>query len=80
MSKLLSVKELRLNFPKVRRGLAKGERYTLLYRSTPVGVLAPMPDVQDAKDVYAFFANPPKRFLFRAKKSAVRLVREERVR
>lgn len=74
--KLLSVKELRLNFPKVRRGLARGERYTLLYRSKPVGEITPHHNERSAYELFAFFARPP--FKIRSKKSAVELVREVR--
>ena len=76
MTKLLSVKELRLNFPKVRRGLARGERYTLLYRSQPVGDIVPRRAARSADELFTFFSDPP--FKIRSKKSAAALVREVR--
>jgi antitoxin (DNA-binding transcriptional repressor) of toxin-antitoxin stability system len=38
----ISTKELRQNLPQVRRGLARGQRYTVIYRSKPIARLEPM--------------------------------------
>lgn len=40
--KTISVKELRMNFPKVRKELKKGVSYTIIYRSEPIGMLTPL--------------------------------------
>lgn len=38
----LSIKELRMNFPKVRKKLNKGVQFTLIYRSMPIAILSPL--------------------------------------
>ncbi len=42
MVKTISVKELRTNFPAVRKGLAKGISYLVIYQSMPIGQLKPV--------------------------------------
>ncbi|MBI5356570.1 hypothetical protein HZB78_03070 [Candidatus Collierbacteria bacterium] len=75
----ISTKELRLNMPKIRRGLSGGRKYLLIHRSKPIAEIAPpnngFPSSAEALD---FFANPPKEMLFKSDKSAVELVREDR--
>ena len=75
----ISTKELRLNMPKIRRGLAGGRKYLLIHRSKPIAEIVPpgksFPSPAEALD---FFANPPKEILFKSDKSAVELVREDR--
>lgn len=41
MTKTISVKELRMNFPKIRKELAKGVHFTIIYRSKPIAQLLP---------------------------------------
>jgi antitoxin (DNA-binding transcriptional repressor) of toxin-antitoxin stability system len=41
MNKSLSVKELRMNFPKIRKELGKGVGFTVIYRSKPIAQLTP---------------------------------------
>lgn len=75
----ISTKELRLNLPKIRRGLARGKKYLLIHRSKPVAeVVPPGGTFPSAAEALEFFANPPKELLFKSKKSAVELVREDR--
>ena len=38
----ISTKELREQLPKVRTGLAKGNQYTIIYRSKPIARLEPI--------------------------------------
>ncbi len=38
----ISTKELREQLPKIRAGLAKGNQYTIIYRSRPIGRLEPI--------------------------------------
>ena len=46
MTKTISVKELRMNFPKVRKDLEKGVEYTIIHRSKPIAMLTPIdPDI-----------------------------------
>ena len=42
MTKTISVKELRMNFPKVLKDLEQGIKFTLIYRSKPVAYLSPI--------------------------------------
>lgn len=41
MTKPISVKELRMNFPKIRKELKKGTQFTIIYRSVPIAQLTP---------------------------------------
>lgn len=41
MTKTISVKELRMNFPKIRKELEKGTKFTIIYRSMPIATLSP---------------------------------------
>ena len=70
----ISVKELRTNFPKIRKGLENGKSYTLIYRSKPVAEIKPI------SASYKVFQNllTAKSLHFRSKKSAVELIRAER--
>ena len=43
MPKLISTKELRTQFPKIRKEMEKGESFILLHRSQAIGQLTPMP-------------------------------------
>lgn len=42
ISEPLSVKELRMHFPKIRKKLNKGVQFTLIYRSRPIAILSPL--------------------------------------
>ena len=42
MKTTISVKELRMNFPAIRKKLGKGEGFTIIYRSKPIAQLTPM--------------------------------------
>ena len=79
MEQTISVKELRLDLPKIIKRLERGERFTLIYHSKPVGELVPRRELKVLpKGALDFWANPPKKFMFSSKKSAVELVREDR--
>lgn len=71
----ISVKELRTNFPKIIKALAKGIDYTLIYRSKPIAHIQP---IDDMPRKYRNLLNPPKNLIFRSKISAVELIRRER--
>lgn len=38
----ISTKELREELPRIRAGLARGNRYTIIFRSRPIGRLEPL--------------------------------------
>lgn len=79
MTKTISVKELRQHLPKIRRSIARGDRFVIIYRSKPFAELSPMEDKQTStKEMLEFFANPPKEALFKSDISAVELIRRER--
>ncbi len=75
MQQTISVKELRTNFAKVRKALAKGQTLTLIYRSKPIGKIKPYVDSQEGLHR---LLNAPKSLFFVSDKSAVDLVREDR--
>lgn len=74
-TQIISVKELRGNFPKIIKALGKGVDYTLIYRSRPVAQIRPIGDIPRK---YRNLLNPPKSLVFRSKISAVELIRRER--
>lgn len=41
-TRTISTKELRDEMPRIRAGLAKGNRYTVIYRSKPIAHLEPI--------------------------------------
>lgn len=48
----ISTKELRQNLPDIRAGLAKGNQYTIIYRSKPIATLEPIANpVSDSRQV-----------------------------
>lgn len=80
MATPLSAKELRQQLPKIKRRLERGESFELIYRSKPLASITPLSFRPTPKKAFALFANPPKKWLIRSKKSAVQLVRAERER
>lgn len=42
MTKTISVKELRMNFPKIVKDLNNGIKFTIIYRSKPIAYLSPI--------------------------------------
>ena len=42
MTKAISVKELRMNFPKILKDLKHGIKFTLIYRSKPIAYISPI--------------------------------------
>lgn len=78
MPKLISTKELRTKFPAIRREIEKGTHFILLHRSRPIGEFLPLKEIHLKGEILELFSNPPQRFLLRSRKSAVRLIREER--
>lgn len=42
MTKTISVKQLRMNFPEIRKELKQGIMFTVIYRSSPIAVLSPI--------------------------------------
>ena len=75
-TQMISVKELRNNFPKIRKALRKGIDYTLIYRSKPLAQITAIADNGPRK--YKNLLTPPKNLIFRSKISAVELIRRER--
>lgn len=70
----ISVKELRTNFPKIRKALEKGQSFSLIYRSKPVARIEPfLSSHEGLKRLLA-----AKSLHFKSKKSAVQLIRDER--
>lgn len=50
MKTAISVKELRMNFPAIRKKLEQGEGFTVIYRSKPLAQLLPVsPDIIEPK-------------------------------
>lgn len=47
----ISTKELRENLPGIRSGLAKGNQYTIIYRSKPIALLEPIATVAPSRKV-----------------------------
>lgn len=94
MAKTISVKELRMNFPKIRKELKKGTTFTIIYRSVPIASLSPAielynqpfeKDIQDGnrylpKDMGEFLKNIDKYRIKVGNKpiDAVKLIRKER--
>lgn len=42
MTKTISVKELRMNFPKIKKELEQGIKFVIIYRSKPIADLSPI--------------------------------------
>lgn len=80
MIQAISIKQLREEFPFVRQQIAKGVKFILIYRSTPIAEIKPLNAVASKVKLSALqaFAKPPRRLLFESKRSAVDLVRRER--
>lgn len=79
MVKTISIQELRLHLPQVLKEVAQGMRFLLIWRSKPVGELGPISDISsmlEGGEPLNVFAKPS--FGFRARKSSVKIVREER--
>lgn len=47
MQKIISMKQLRENFAPIRKGLKRGEKYLLMYRSRPLAELVPFVEEVD---------------------------------
>lgn len=47
--KTISMKQLRQKFDPIRKGLARGESYLLMYRSKPLGIMRPYAVDTDAQ-------------------------------
>jgi len=74
----ISVKNLRENFPSVRKGLENGLLYLLIYRSKPIAEIRPLAEKKRGNRVLQILANPPKNLCFTSKLSSVELVRRQR--
>jgi len=71
----ISVKELRTNFPKIRKGLENGTSYTLIYRSKPIAEIKP---ISASYIAFQKLLKAYPKLSFKSRKSAVQLIREER--
>jgi len=80
VTKTISVKELRQNLPRICGEIQEGTSFLVIRRSKPIGQFGPVKggDLETQRKALKFFANPPKKFLFRSKKSAVEIIREDR--
>ncbi len=84
MNKAISMKELRENFSEIRDELKTGVSFTLIYHSKPLAEIKPMSVMPKTKKTKArdsalsLFAYPPKIMLFKGRKNAVDLIRDER--
>lgn len=91
-TKSLSVKELRMNFPKIRKELEKGVSFTVIYRSKPIAELYPIDFISkpfgnkttnktyDFPDNMKDFLKDINKYTFKGIKSfnAVKLIRKDR--
>ncbi|MFH1218808.1 MAG: hypothetical protein V1679_03130 [Candidatus Peregrinibacteria bacterium] len=88
MTKTISVKQLRMNFPKIRMELKKGAKFTIIYRSLPIATLTPLIEESDKiedkkydlpKDMEDFVKNIDK-YVFKGGKpfDAVKEIRKDR--
>ncbi len=48
---IISTKQLRTEMPRVRAGLARGNSYTVVYRSQPIGEITPLKSVDTHKPI-----------------------------
>ena len=78
MENTLSIQKLRENLPKVIKELQKGESFTLIYRSCPVGHLTPLGVPTKKSGLGPFLAKPSSALLFKSSKNSVNLIRKER--
>ena len=53
MSTQINAKQLRATLPEVVRRVRKGERYTVLYRGTPIFQIIPVDETGDAQGTLA---------------------------
>lgn len=79
-TKTVSIKEFRQNLPRICEEIENGTSFLVIRRSKPIGQFGPVKgrDLEAQRETLKFFANPPKKFLFRSKKSAVEIIREDR--
>ena len=75
-TQIISVKQLRNDFPRIIKALEKGTDYTLVYRSKPVARISPIKS-SSHEGLKKLIELAP-RLSFRSKKSAVELVKEVR--
>ncbi len=94
MTKTISVKELRMNFPKIKKELDAGEDFVIIYRSKPLAKLSPLETYKkpfgdriegkkfDFPDTLEDFVKNIDKYAFKLpggkKIDAVKLIREER--
>lgn len=80
MTAAISVKQLREEFPKIRKALQKGDNFILIYHSQPLAEIAPYRGAKKRKNkgVIEWLANLPEDALIKSKKSSVEIVRELR--
>ena len=79
MTDTISVKQLREEFPKIRKALKKGNNFILIYHSQPLAQIFPYPGTKKKhKGAIEWLANLPQEALFRSQKSSVEIVRELR--
>lgn len=77
MNSTLSIKQLRLSLPKVIKELSHGKRFTLIYRSQPVGNLVPISSQKkNTKTLLEFLQSRSHRF--KSEKNSALLTQEER--
>ncbi|MFA6992156.1 MAG: hypothetical protein WC269_02640 [Candidatus Gracilibacteria bacterium] len=60
MVKTISVKELRMNFPKIRKDLDNGVRFKIIYRSRPLADLVPSDSLLEDDDSESYDDDFPK--------------------
>ena len=48
--KFISTKELRTSLPSIRKSLAKGEEFFLIFQSKPIAKLSPLCEFDEASD------------------------------
>lgn len=79
MTDTISVKQLREEFPKIKKALQKGDNFILIYHSKPLAEIYPYRrKKKKGGGLIEFLAHLPEDALFRSKKSSVDIVRELR--
>lgn len=81
MQQAISIQQLRTKLPQICKNLQKGVRYILIRRSKPVAELRPIKEysLNNHQNILELFSRPPKELLKTSKKSAVKLVQEDRL-
>jgi hypothetical protein len=65
--------------PEIRQKIQKGIGFIVIYRSKPLFQIKPLrSNILPKSSILELFANPPRKMLWRGKKPAAQIIREER--